>query len=138
MVANGLVNGGYLDYTEIIDLSGDCLASLPNYPKELFDTTGQFFNNSVIICGGVYFEIDNGYKYTSECFSLRKNAVFERFTPMKEARGLAKSIVTQGGVWITGGEGGNGYLISSTEYIPKSSKPQNPKTPTQRVVVVWV
>ena len=106
--------------TEIVDLSRyafwsrKCSATLPHYPKKLYGTTGQFLEDAAIICGG-------GEPATNECFSLRKNGTFESIAPMKEARYLAKSIVTQGRIWIVGGKDKNGEKLSSTEYIPKSS-----------------
>ena len=106
-------NGEYLNDTEIIALSGDCLASLPNYPKQLQGATGQILDDKVIICGG--------YPTTNECFSLENGFTsFERITPMKEAKYYVKSAVTQGRIWITGGFDGT-TLYSSTEYIPESS-----------------
>ena len=101
-------------------MSGDCSASLPNYPKKLFSPTGQFLEDAVIICGGGQ-RIGGGPPPTNECYSLAKKATsFESITPMKEARQYAKSIVIQSQIWVTGGDSG-GITLSSTEYIPKSS-----------------
>ena len=113
LVTTGHYNG-QLNNTEIIDFFSGCSASLPNYPKDLEGTTGQFLDDTAIICGG--------YPYTNECFSLRKGATsFKSIAQMNEARRFAKSIVTQGRIWVTGGMDGNGNRFSSTEYIPKSS-----------------
>ena len=112
LVTTGHYNG-QLNNTEIIDFFSGCSTSLPNYPKDLEGTTGQFLDDTAIICGG--------YPYTNECFSLRKGATsFKSIAQMNEARRFAKSIVTQGRIWVTGGFDGTA-LYSSTEYIPESS-----------------
>ena len=112
-----------MNNTEILDLSGDCTASLPNYPKELDGATGQFLDDKIIICGGGFFlGVLGNY---SDCFILRKGeSSFESFPSMKEARIQAKSVVTQGRIWVTGGiqfYGLNYTILSSTEYIPNNS-----------------
>ena len=109
-----------MNSTEFIDLSGVCSATLPNYPNKLCATTGQFLDDAAIICGG-YHITDH---FISDCFFLRYGAnSFEIMTPMIEERAFAKSIVTQGRIWVTGGVNEYGR-ISSTEYIPKSSTPE--------------
>ena len=102
--------------TEVIDLSGDGSVSLPNYPKRIHGTTGQFFDEKAIICGGYSME-NGGEGVTNECFVLRKAAAsFENFTRMQENRINARSFVTQDHIWVTGG----GFR-GSTEYLPKST-----------------
>ena len=123
LVATGYWRG-YTPNTEIVDLSSNCSASLPDYPKEVRGTTGQFLNDSAIICGGEHD--DNEGRYSNECYSLEKGANhFETITPMKAARGYAKSIVTQGKMWVTGGYEDDDFygrrLLASTDFIPKSS-----------------
>ena len=110
MVTTGW-NGANIANTEVVDLSNNCTVPLPNYPIPLSTTTGQFFQDKAIICGG--------YKF-SGCYGLSKGATsFQSISSMKEARSNAKSIVTQGHMWVTGGRNGN--LLSSTEYIKEST-----------------
>ena len=62
------------------------------------------------------------FEASSDCFTLRKKeSSFESFPSMKEARVFAKSVVTQGRIWVTGGIGKTYDIVSKTEYIPKSS-----------------
>ena len=123
LITNGIVDGrvDMTDNTEIIDLSNNCAASLPNYPKKLSGATGQFLDDNVIICGGTNYIGNAQWQWTNDCFALKKGATsFEQFHSMDEARSSARSIVTQGDIWVTGGGNENGYL-SSTEHIPESS-----------------
>ena len=115
-----MTTGNGLDNTEIIDLSGNCDTFLSNFPKKFRGTTGQLLNDNVIICGGCS---SNYSIFSSDCFILRKGATsFENFLSMKVARSNAKSVITQGHIWITGGYDHDGNTrLSSTEYIPKSS-----------------
>ena len=134
-----LVTAGFnlkenIDSTEVVDLSTGCSMFLSNYPKKLAETTGQFLDDKVIICGG-----EN--PANSECFALqRQTHSFEFFTYMKDTRRTAKSIVTQGHIWVTGGLGGKygeDYRLSSTEYIPRSSnyEPSLPETVWMHAIV---
>ena len=110
-----------MDYTEIVDLSGDCTVSLPEYPQELSGTTGQLLDDKIIICGGGVLP-GLGGNTTSDCFTLQKGeSSFESFPSMKEARYAAKSIVNQRRIWVTGGIGKTFDILSSTEYIPNNS-----------------
>ena len=127
-----LVTTGYsrwkeLNNTEIVDLSRNCSVPLPDYPKRLTGTTGKFLDDAAIICGGR----NNGpydFYYTSECFALTKNfKEFESIAPMKEERAHAKSIITQGQIWVTGGHGNK--IHSSTDYIPKKFSSNEPILP---------
>ena len=89
---------------------------------KLYGTTGQFLSDSAIICGG--FNGQNRYYnngYTKKCFLKKGATSFESITPMTEARQYARSIVTQGHIWITGGLDKNDNKLSSTEFIPKRS-----------------
>ena len=107
-----------LDTTEILDLSGNCTASLPNYPTKIRYATGQFLDGKVIICGGA--------PHTSDCYQLSKNSSsFEILSPsMQEKRDDAKSIVIQDHIWVTGGHAFYNRL-SSTEFIKSSTTSQS-------------
>ena len=129
-MTSGISNTNQNDYvhptnTEVIDLSGEGSVSLPNYPKRIHGTTGQFFDDKAIICGGYSME-NGGEGVTNECFALSKAAAsFENYTRMKENRIDARSLVTQDHIWVTGG----GFRSKVTEYIPKSSTNNEPILP---------
>ena len=127
LVTNGYGPNKELNDTEIVDLSGGCSASLPDYPKRLTGTTGKFLDDAAIICGGR----NNGpydYDYYNECFALTKKLrIFESIAPMKEERAHAKSIVSQGKIWVTGGHGKK--IHSSTEFIPDNFSSSGPILP---------
>ena len=57
---------GFSKYnTELVDLSGNCSATLPNYPLKTCWATGIHINGVVLICGGYdgyHGDIGGNYK----------------------------------------------------------------------------
>ena len=52
LVTTGEYHGYTKSYTELIDMNGNCSATLPNYPKNTCWATGIFINGIALICGG--------------------------------------------------------------------------------------
>ena len=104
-----IVTTGYSYYretknTELIDIDGDCTVSLPDYPRKIDGATGVYIDGRILICGG-------GYPVTNKCYQLKNGSKgFELAYTMREKRYYARSIVTQGKMFITGGHNGNDYV----------------------------
>ena len=110
-----IVTTGYSYYretknTELIDIDGDCTVSLPDYPRKIDGATGVYIDGRIVICGG-------GYPVTNKCYQLKNGSgAFELAYTMREKRYYARSIVTQGKMFITGGHNGNNY-VGTGEFI---------------------
>ena len=119
----GVPYAGILDNTELIDLSGDCTSTLPNYPAKYAAGTGQFIDGKVVICGGYNYQ---GLR-TSDCYQLSKgSSSFVKLSPsMQVNRYRAKSIITQGRLWITGGQDEYKNKLSSSEFIQTSNNSES-------------
>ena len=111
----GRDTSGHLDWTELVDLKGDCTTTLPRYPMKLKYATGIYISGAIVICGGTdYYDVS-----TNKCYKLQKGRTsFELLTTMQESRFAAKSIVVQHHMWVTGGKNSiTGSILSSTEFI---------------------
>merc|ERR1712018_919382 len=106
--------------TELIDLSGGCTSTLPNFPDKRVATTGQFLEEKVVICGGYNHK---GVKL-SDCYQLSKgSSSFEKLTPPMQEKGYnAKSTIIQGHLWVTGGQDENKNKLSNSEFIQTNSE----------------
>ena len=96
------------------NLTSTVCQSKANYPLDIAYATGSLLNKElVVICGGFKPE-------TSACYSLGQNMEWTSWQDMTTKRSGHASIVTQRGIWVTGGLDGSNRL-KSTELLSKSS-----------------
>ena len=120
IVTTGYGSSRELNNTELIDINGDCIASLPDYPMKIDGATGVYIDGKIIICGG-------GYPVTNKCYQLRKGGKeFELIYTMKQKRFFAKSIVTQQKMLLSGGHNGNSYIGTGEFINPQISNTSEP------------
>ena len=117
----------------MIDLNGNCNASLPEYPLHVVSASGIFFDNKIIICGGGDQSSENTFK---ECYQfMQGNEGFQFLHFMKEQRMYAKSILFQDYMLVTGGKNrnytGGDSTLDTGEYIQIKNKTDEPKPDIQ-------
>ena len=122
MVTTGYATSGELNNTELIDINGDCIAVLPDYPIKIEGATGVYMDGKVVICGG-------GSQITNKCYQLKKgDKTFKEVYTMKQKRYYARSIVIQGEMLVSGGHNGNTYIGTGefiNNQISKNTEPRN-------------
>ena len=110
VVTTGYGSSGDLSSTELININGECTASLPDYPVKLHAATGVFVDGTIIICGGYP-------PFSNKCYQLKNGKdEFELVYGMDENRYYAKSIAAQGKMLVLGGYNGKN-IIGTGEYI---------------------
>ena len=120
------------DYNQNIEvvypnLTSKVCQSKAKYPLDIYSATGSLLNNeSVVICGG-------SSPKTSACYSLGQNMEWTSWQDMTTKRSSHASIVTQRGIWVTGGTDGRNKL-KSTELLQKFSAYKGVDLPDARSV----
>ena len=64
-MTTGEYHGFSRNTTELVDISGNCSATLPNYPLKTCWATGVFIDGIILICGGYdgyHGDRDSDYK----------------------------------------------------------------------------
>ena len=123
----GYLGNQQTNNTEIVDLNGNCNASLPDYPMKLGGGSGVYYNNSIVIFGG----------YTNKSYHLQKGgSSFEVFAIIDTDRMSGHAAVVFEGeeekIWLTGGSSHSDYLYTTLfidsngnttpgPYLPKPS-----------------
>ena len=120
--------GEPISNTEVLDLSGNCSTTLPNFPDATSMTNGHYIDGKIVICNSLY----------AKCYQLTKDATTFGILPssMQIKRHLPRTIVTQDYIWVTGGayrgkgkEWATGEdkdnLLATTEFINHKLLPLN-------------
>merc|ERR1719225_2234673 len=103
--------------------------SKSNYPLEFGYATGSLLNKeSVVVCGG-----SKAY-YTSDCYILGENMEWTIWRNMRTKKDSHASIVTEKGIWVTGGWSGGdgGDAFTTTEFLTSSSVSEGVNLPEAR------
>ena len=116
LVTAGWNDDGYQSNSEMVDLSikGDSnCKDWPKFPKDVTGVTSGVIQDTVIVCGGVSYEL---YESIDECYSLNSKRTVLK-THMSTKRTYAASIVIdETTLWITGGWNSDSW-ISVSVYI---------------------
>ena len=122
---------GYDDDNQKIEvvyqnLTSQICQSNSNYPMDISRATGSLLNKeSVVICGGRSPE-------TSACYSLGQNKEWTNWQDMSTKRSGHASIVTQRGIWVTGGIDDGSKPLTTTEFLTRSSSNEGVNLPKAR------
>ena len=86
--------GEAISNTEVLDLSGNCSTTLPNFPNATLHTNGHYIDGKVVICNSLH----------AKCYQLTKGATSFEILPssMQIKRHLPRTIVIQDYIWVTG------------------------------------
>ena len=114
-VTTGYGSSGDLSSSELININGECTASLPDYPVKLHAATGVFVDGTIIICGGYP-------PFSNKCYQLKNgNGNFELVYRMEEYRYYAESVAVQGKMLVLGGYNGKNTIGTGEYIIPQIS-----------------
>ena len=114
LVVGGYPTSAYND-VEILDISGQgrSCRKADDYPGTTYGSSGAFFEDKAIICGGT--------GYTDECYNFdpTTGSWIRSYTLLQERR-YARSTIINGKWWVTGGENNSGNL-DETEVLRSNS-----------------
>ena len=119
-MASGSGDGDFQDYSQVVDMkSTNSCPNLNSYPLKMSAATGGLVNGSPVICGG--YGRANGESSDnsqSSCYSFDTlSQAWTLLAEMNTKRYYPSSVVTNKGLWVTGGMNNGGHYLASTEYI---------------------
>ena len=152
LVASGYrypYNGLVQDYSQVVDMKSiNSCPNLNSYPLKMLGATGGLVNGSPVICGGWGRAsgepiVHGSTKVQSSCYSFdTPSQAWKHLAEMKRKRKHSSSVVTNEGLWVTGGVGLAdaccGVIahisLATTEYIYKNGAViYGPDLPSARV-----
>lgn len=133
-----VVAGGnpYKDDCQVFDMtSNNSCSNISPYPLELQYATGVVLYGSPLICGGYGRKSgESSNAYQSSCYiHHRSSNLWKLHATMTSTRRHLSSAVTDGALWVTGGQTDGNSNLKSTEYIFSDGTVTNgPNLPTGR------
>ena len=107
-----------VEYFDLDNPSSSC--NIPDFPIELFYSTGGFTRYGPLLCSGMGFNSGREYTLKSGCYLLKQGR-FQKVQSLNTARFAAASVITTNNdLWVIGGISGeirDLHSLSSTELV---------------------